>query len=484
MKKLSIIFLSTLIAILFPLTCYAEWVDADRSGQEGVLVYGVSGNTEMNSEIALDSQGRPHIVFVEYVGTGELSESYICYLYWNGTEWVDADGSGQESVHVYYSLNAKQISFALNSLDQPGIAFSDGANLNYLYYNGSAWVDADGSGQESITVYSTGMGNQSPSLRFTSLNRPVIAWRNVVFLSNTSIYYLQWNGSAWVDADGTGQGEISVYGPNNQNRNYPSLRIDSSNNPHIAWQDPELGNYEIYYLKWNGSAWVDADGTGRGEIDIYTDTGSSTYPSLSLDSDQNPAIAWRDDTLGAFDIYYFFWNGSAWVDADGTGQESIDIYTDAGTSCIPSLALNSDNNNPAITWFDNTTGGPTIYEIYYLYFDGSAWVDADGSGQEGIAIYPNTGTQNSTTRALALDSSNNYPRITWYDYSSGDGDIYYLEWYVESPSPSPSPISPSPIPTTLPETGMDFVDYVNVVDFSIYIELHEKSINNLSFNYC
>jgi hypothetical protein len=68
--------------------------------------------------------------------------SFFCYA-----EWVDADGAGRESVHVYHSMNALQLSFDLNSLGQPGIAFSDGTNLNYLYYNGSAWVEADGSGQ-------------------------------------------------------------------------------------------------------------------------------------------------------------------------------------------------------------------------------------------------------------------------------------------------------------------------------------------------
>ena len=151
MKKV-INFVILLFLIFFPLIARAEWVDVDRGGQESVIVY-TDPPDAGNTQLALDSQNRPHVVFIQ---TGESFPPtyYICYLYWNGSEWVDADGTGQESMRFanYATFGGGIHSFDLNDIGQPGIAYASAANLAYLYWNGSAWVDADGTGQESKIV--------------------------------------------------------------------------------------------------------------------------------------------------------------------------------------------------------------------------------------------------------------------------------------------------------------------------------------------
>lgn len=220
------------------------------------------------------------------------------------------------------------------------------------------------------------------------------------------------------------------------------MDLISNTTPAVAWQDATSGNNDIYYLQWNGTSWVDAEGTGQDGVNISADAGNSDYPSLAIDTTSSyPKIAWNDDTTGTDQIYYLQWNGSAWVDADGTGQGEINIFPTAGTSIYPDLARTSDDF-PAVAWHDNTSGS---YEIYYLCWNGSAWVDADGDGQESVAVYLGAGP------SLAIDTVNDYPHIAF----SGSS-IDYLEWWVENLSPTPTPT-----PDILPKTGMDFVDYVN-----------------------
>ena len=93
------------------------------------------------------------------------------------------------------------------------------------------------------------------------------------------------------------------------------------------------------------AAWVDADGTGQESINISNNAGDSRYPSLCFDTSGNPHIAWSDATSGNYAIYYLYCNGSAWVDADGTGQESINISNSAGSSYVPFLYLDVDSSH-------------------------------------------------------------------------------------------------------------------------------------------
>ena len=247
-------------------------------------------------------------------------------------------------------------------------------------------------------------------------------------IANCSMHSnLAW--AAWVDADGSGTESINI-SDNGGRCIYPSLYLDNSGNPHIAWEEDTSGNTDIYYLKWNGSAWVDADGSGQESINISNDSEHSYYLSLSLDTSGNPHIAWYTYTSGKSNIYYLKWNGSAWVDADGSGQESINISNNSGYSGYlsvfsepPSLYLDS-SGNPHIAWRYDTSGN-YYYDIYYLKWNGSAWVDADGSGQESINISNNSGR--SEQPSLYLDTSGN-PHIAWRDDTSGNYEVYYVRW--------------------------------------------------------
>ena len=320
-------------------------------------------------------------------------------------EWVDADGVGQDAVKVYNPSSSP--SLCLDSSGYAHVAFYSPTDMDvyYLKWNGTTWVDADGVGQGEINVSNTGVtpGSCYPSLCLDSSWRPHIAWQEGAFASE-EIFYLEWDGTSWVDADGVGQGNINVSN-NGGSSTLVSLCLDSGNNPHIAWADNSVGNTEVYYLKWNGAAWVDADGVGQAQINVSNNAGNSTAPSLFLNSTGNPHIAWHDNTVGNMEIYYLYWDGTAWVDADGVGQGDINVSNTADNSLWPSLCLDT-SGNAHIAW----GGGLFSFEIRYLKWNGAAWVDVDGTGLGDVAVYG--GITGNSSPSLVLDSMGN-PQIAW-----------------------------------------------------------------------
>jgi len=445
----------------------AIWVDAGGSGQESINVSKSPGDSN-RPFLCLDSSGTPYIVW-EDTSTGN---SEIYFLKWNGTEWVDADGLGQESINISKNGGPSEYpSLCLDNSGNPHIAWHDFIFANneiyYLKWNGTEWVDADGSGQEPENISNTIGSSFYPSLSLDSSGNPHIAWKDYISGNNYDIYYLEWNGSElkWVDAKGSSGRESINVSTNTTYSGFASLCIDSSGNAHIAWvnyTDSTADTADIYYLKWNGSEWVDADGSGRESINVSKNSGQSRNPSLRLDSSGNPHIAWDNIGSGAYDIYYLEWNGSEWVDADGSGQESINVSKTSGLdSGNPSLYLDT-SGNPHIAWFERVSVNNTTHDIYYLKWNGAAWVDVDGSGQESKNVLSTSG--DSRDPSLYLDAFGK-PHIAWTESTSGSSDIYYLHWNI-APTLSWTGETDYTADGLDPETGYPNTDFVYRVKYT------------------
>jgi hypothetical protein len=359
----------------------------------------VSRNTDLpytNPCLALDSSGNPHIAW--RIDSYENRE--ILYVHWNGSDWVSADGT------VY------------NTVAEPNPANVSGKR-------GTSW---------------------QPSLALDSLGNPHIAWEDWGFGKyNHEILYVHWNGSNWVCADD------SVYDPSKGNANvsrnsgrshHPALAIDSSGNPHIAWEDDvsygwendvSYGIDQIFYTHWNGSDWVCADGsvydplTGNANVSRNSDKSYCTF--LALDSSDNPHIAWSDWSYGNIEIIYTRLNGSDWVCADGsvydplTGNANLSRNSDESSN--PFLAIDS-SGNPHIAWHDESYESD---DMLYTHWNGNDWVCADGTVFDPVAD-PNPANVSWSNgsygkHSLALDSSGN-PHIAWYDWNYHD--ILYIRW--------------------------------------------------------
>jgi hypothetical protein len=135
---------------------------------------------------------------------------------------------------------------------------------------------------------------------------PIVAWHDNT-AGNYRIYLRRWNGSMWEELGGsaTAHGISETRGAAAR----ASLALDRLGHPVVAWDDNQTGNYEIKLKRWTGARWTEWEGSsGLGGL---SDTpGYSSYPSLALDADGNPVVAWQDKSSGTFEIMLRRWHAS------------------------------------------------------------------------------------------------------------------------------------------------------------------------------
>ena len=159
--------------------------------------------------------------------------------------------------------NPEQMAFALDANDAPYVAFQSGTLGQYEIYvtawNGTAWA---GVGSASGRASTTSGNSKNPRLAVNTAQQPVVAWVDDSNAGLPNTYVAQYNGTAWVPLGS------STSGSGISNLPYVSATrvvFDSNGLPFVAWsgQSPE-GFYNVYFKRWNGTAWVDTLGSSQG----------------------------------------------------------------------------------------------------------------------------------------------------------------------------------------------------------------------------
>lgn len=173
----------------------------------------------------------------------------------------------------------------------------------------------------------------------------------------------------------------------------PSIALDDQNNPHIAYRigvtgaDPDV----VKYACWTGTEWniqtVDPD---RSAIDV----------SMVFDDQEYPCIAFSSYN----DLHYAHWTGTEW------DVETIDIGCYGCT--YVSLALDS-TGNPHMAYYFGV--GVSSWTLGYAYWSGSSWEvsTVDSLGDTGGML------------SLALDA-NDCGHISYYNYDTDN--LMYAHW--------------------------------------------------------
>ncbi len=306
--------------------------------------------------LAVDSSGNQVIAWSESDGTS----TNIYVKRWNGVVWVQLGGL----LDVNTNKDASEPAVKLDGSGNPVVAWSESsATTKRIYvkrWNGSAWI------QIGASAISAPDNAETPALALDASGNPVVVWKQAVFGPNATLssdtYIARWDGAAWVTF---GSGKLGVNANNlvDDPAFNPSVALTSSGNPIVAWSESDGTSRNIYVKRWDGSSWSQVGGF----LDVNTNR-NAFRPSVALDASGNPVVAFNEAGTGSdASIYVKRWNGAVWSQL---GSGALDVNTNATIGAGgPSLALDS-SGNPTVAWndFDGTS-----YNAYVKRWNAGVW---------------------------------------------------------------------------------------------------------------
>lgn len=217
-----------------------------------------------------------------------------------------------------------------------------------------AWIGFDGNDDEIFASHWDGSGwsppelvgqddddplayDAHPRLAVGDDGLPWLVWVSSQGLHDDVVLSSHWDGRSWLP-------EQPVSAPDNTPDAWPSLALDSDGQPWVAWQD-RVGSGPEARLRILVSRWR-ADGTGWSPEELASSSLSvpvdEETPHLSFDAEGQPHLVWSvwGQTPG---VAYATWDGSAWTQAAWAAEqvatdEAVLLPADAPWLLWPDLA--------------------------------------------------------------------------------------------------------------------------------------------------
>ena len=369
-------------------TANAGWEEMGVGSASGG---GISNNSGYSSfpSLAIDSYGAPVVAW--HGDSGSDVEIYVRRwngAAWVEMGSDSASGGGISNNSGDSSFPALAIGLdgapIITWLDNSGGGSSE---IYVRRWNGAAWVEM-GSGSASGGGISNTIGkSEDPFLIIGPDGAPIITWADDSGSDSGDygIYLRRWNGAAWVEM---GSGSASGYGISNNTNGWsgdPSLVIGSGGAPIITWTEEHNDDYEIYVRRWNGSTWAEMGSGSASDGGISnTRNGLSWHPSIAAGPDGAPIVAWYDYNIGNYEIYARRWNGSAWVEMSSGSASGGGISNNSSRSVQPSLAIGPDGA-PIVAWYDESSTNSEIYVRRYQASCYTLTLTHSGSGSNPTA---------------------------------------------------------------------------------------------------
>jgi len=431
-------------AVLLSLSLLSSWTELGGSGSGG----GIDPTSENATfpSLAVDSTGHASVAWEELKG----SVKSIQLRRWDGSAWVGVGGS-DTLYGMSEGASNEQPSLVLDSAGRPVVSWTHTQALYVRHWDGSAWV---GYGNSDNNTGISSVSAFLSKVRLDASDRPTVVWQFTPPTigdrppSLTQVYLKSWNGNSWQELGGSASGGGLSNAASFSEA--PDVAIDAAGNPVVAWSHcdvPGQGVF-IYVKRWTGSSWTELGGSASGNgISGQGALGSS--PSIAIDSSGNPVVAWHEYGLsgnGYGEIYLRRWNGSFWEQLGGSATGGgISASGSTSGARYPSLKL-GPSDRPVVAWGN----GPVFSsdEIYVRTWNGTQWVELAGSASGGGVS--NTASISSCMPSLALTSTGD-PAVAWLEgwsnITNSNGKIFYRQLFDPPPPPPLAVLTMDPLPT-------------------------------------
>ncbi len=344
---------------------------------------------------------------------------------------------------------------ALDSKDKPHISWGSGdkkshlrTQVNFVSLSGNEWVGIDKKNQRnrSINPWNTEYIREV-SFVLDSKNNPNIVYYMEIMNKDRfqHIVFSKWNGENWVSVDNS-PSNSALGKANFIIGDYPSLALDSHDNPHITWATEYLlDDYDIMYTKWNGENWVTASGEvydqEKNNANVSKGISDSYSSKLVLDSKDNPCLMWkvRESKKTFPGLYFVKWNGAGWITIDGeiydpeTGNANVTMHDDYIWE--ENFTLDSEDN-PHIVWNYSSDRDRDKTFLSYIKWNGANWVEADGTiySPDTVSSFIDLDDfQHKLMHGLSITlDSKSQPHLVWHHWIKGKNNIFYTRWDGEN----------------------------------------------------
>jgi hypothetical protein len=273
--------------------------------------------------IASDTSGNPVVAWREIVNN-DTGESDIYVKQWDGKAWQQLGAALEPNA----SDSALYPDIALSKANTIFVAFQDypEASSSQLYvrrWNGSSWETLG-----EVLNIDTLVDAERPSIVVNDEGNPIVAWTEYdAPHSSTNVYVKQWTGTAWTQLGNAVDDAILL------SVDTPMLAVRGSTLM-VAYAEQDVSSKNIYVAEFKAGDWV--------KLGDYLDinlTSDAINPSLALDESGKPIVAWQEDAGAEFNnVYIKEWNGSTWEKLGDDPEKAQD-------SEEPSLTVDSGRIN-------------------------------------------------------------------------------------------------------------------------------------------
>jgi hypothetical protein len=307
-------------------------------------------------------------------------------------------------------LEERPVQVASDREGNLAVAWLNAGNLLVKSWTGGRW--------EHLPTFDTAQPIYAPSLQLLD-GQPVVAFQEGRKLQdnqaepNGNIRVYRWLGSAWV-----GLGSTDAAG---RDAAAPSLAVAKDGTLTVAYFEFDGSSSNTLVKRWTGSSWQ-----SLGDLLDRDPSSNAVFPSLALDPNNQPVVAWYEDRAGALarNIYVKHWTGSTWEELGASLNNNEQERADT-------LSLGIGGDGKPVVAFSEFDKVSKSNNLYVKRWTGASWEQLGGSAdnvESQRAIYP----------SLAVDAANQIS-VTWYEAvcqsvvpCNENDSVYLARWDGES----------------------------------------------------